>query len=175
MTRRNTSPAAEYVSVDQLKPWAKNPRKNDPSVQGIMDSIKRFGFGAPLLARKANGEVIAGHTRLKAAIRLGMSEVPVRYLDLSETEAHALALADNKLTEITEWNNAALSDVFQELFDAGADVNALGWLPDEINVLLDEIDPTPLGEEEVRPLDQKKPKICACPHCGATFDVNAQG
>ena len=92
-TPRSDNSAAEYVPVADLRPWVKNPRKNDPAVKAVADSIRRFGFGAPLLARRENGEVIAGHTRLKAAIKLGLTEVPVRYLDLSESEAHALALA----------------------------------------------------------------------------------
>jgi hypothetical protein len=63
--------AAEYVPVEALRPWVKNPRRNDPAVAAVTDSIKRFGFGAPILARRENGEVIAGHTRLKAAVQPG--------------------------------------------------------------------------------------------------------
>jgi len=88
--------AAVWVPVEQLKPWAQNPRKNDAAVATVVESIRRFGFGAPLLARKADGELIAGHTRLKAALKLGLPKVPVRYLDLDPTDAHLLALADNK-------------------------------------------------------------------------------
>ena len=73
-----------------------------------MESIKRFGFAAPILARKADGEVIAGHTRLLAAEALGMERVPVRYLDLDPGEAHMLAIADNRLTEKSEWDNELL-------------------------------------------------------------------
>ena len=93
--------AAVWVPIAELHPWGQNPRLNEPAVAKVADSIKRFGFGAPLLARP-NGELIAGHTRLKAAISLGLDRVPVRFLDLDPADARLMALADNKLAEIAE-------------------------------------------------------------------------
>lgn len=122
-----------FVDVKALTPWAKNPRKNDPAVKTVADSIKRFGFGAPLLARQANGEIIAGHTRLKAAIKLGLTEVPVRYLDLTESEAHALALADNKVGELAEWDAGGLTALLR---DMGDDASGLGWDDAALSALL---------------------------------------
>lgn len=135
-TPRSDNSAAEYVPVADLRPWVKNPRKNDSAVKAVADSIRRFGFGAPLLARRENGEIIAGHTRLKAAVKLGLAEVPVRYLDLSESEAHALALADNKVGELAEWDDAALAEVLRGLADADASMEALGFTDDEIKALI---------------------------------------
>lgn len=126
--------AAEWVKPSALKPWPQNPTKDDPaSVRRVADSIKRFGFGAPLVARRANGEVIAGHTRLRAAKQLGLELVPVRYLDISEKDAHVLALADNRLAELTQRNNAELAEQLKELDPSdqllagytGGDVQAL--------------------------------------------------
>jgi ParB-like chromosome segregation protein Spo0J len=117
--------AAEWVDIRKLKPWVKNPRKNDHVVDKIADSIKRFGFGAPLVARKENGELIAGHTRLKAAIKLGLKEVPVRYLDISEKDAHLLALADNRLGEFAEWDVVMIRDILQNTM--ASDVDLLGF------------------------------------------------
>lgn len=108
-------PAAEWVAVEDLKPWVDNPRKNDKAVAQLARSIKRFGFGNPVLARRANGEVIAGHTRLKAAIRLGLKMVPVRYLDLDPADAHLLALADNKVGELADWDDDKLAAVLHQL------------------------------------------------------------
>src|SRR5579871_4190904 len=110
-----TEAAAEWIPVGELVPWLGNPRRNDAAVKQVADSIKRFGFGAPLLARKANGELIAGHTRLKAALLLGIPRVPVRYLDLDPADAHLLALADNKLGEIAEWDDEKLAAILIEL------------------------------------------------------------
>lgn len=62
--------AAEWISPTKLKPWRGNPRHNDATVDRVCESIRRWGFGAPLVARRENKELIAGHTRLKAAKRL---------------------------------------------------------------------------------------------------------
>lgn len=128
--------AAVWVAIADLKPWDRNPRLNEPAVAKVADSIKRFGFGAPLLARP-NGELIAGHTRLKAAIKLGLDRVPVRYLDLDPAEAKLLALADNKLAEIAEWDEALLAEILKE-FDP-ADAALAGFDAKEVADLLAEI------------------------------------
>ena len=106
--------AAVWVATADLRPWDLNPRLNEPAVAKVAESIKRFGFASPLLARP-NGELIAGHTRLKAAIKLGLDRVPVRYLDLDPADARLLALADNKLAEIAEWDDALLADILKDL------------------------------------------------------------
>src|ERR1019366_4100690 len=116
-----TKPAAEWVEIDALIPWVKNPRNNDPAVDKVAASIEEFGFGAPLIVRRENGEVIGGHTRLKAAIKIGITHVPVRYMDLTEKQAHALALADNKLGEVAEWDDKMLANVFMELAQDGVE------------------------------------------------------
>src|SRR5437868_6061514 len=74
--------AAVWVQLDELKPWKENPRHNQLAVQKVAASITRFGFGAPLLARTADKQIIAGHTRFLAAKALGLRVVPVRFLDL---------------------------------------------------------------------------------------------
>ncbi len=118
-------PAAIYVPLEKLKPWAKNPRKNDHVVDELAAGMRRFGFGAPLIARQENGEIIAGHTRLKAAIKLKLTHVPVRYMDLSEQEAHLLALADNRLGEKAAWDDGALLELLQSF--APGDRGVAGW------------------------------------------------
>jgi ParB family transcriptional regulator, chromosome partitioning protein len=116
--------AAEWVAPSDLKPWAKNPRDNEVAVAKVAASIKRFGFGAPIVARK-NGEIIAGHTRWKAAQVLGLDRVPVRYMDLDERQAHLLALADNKLGELADWNERGLLDILGEYSLEESDMS--GW------------------------------------------------
>jgi site-specific DNA-methyltransferase (adenine-specific) len=126
-------PAAVYVETRHLKEWVRNPRENDDAIPRVMESIKEFGFGAPIIARRANGEVIAGHTRLKAAIKLGLKTVPVRYLDLTEKKAHQLALADNKLGEIATWNDAELLRI---LGDYAPDERLIaGWGEEDMKAL----------------------------------------
>lgn len=140
--------AAVWVSPAELKAWAKNPRRNDHAVPAVMDSIKRFGFASPIIARPG-GEVIAGHTRLKAALQLRMAEVPVRYMDLDDDEAHALALADNRLSELADWDDDGLAEVLRELQAEEVDLGGLGWDDDELAGLMD-AEPLELdGEDEV--------------------------
>ncbi len=130
--------AAIWVERTALHAWDKNPRKNEKAIPKVMESIKRFGFGSPILARK-NGEIIAGHTRWAAAEALGLDRVPVRYLDLDPAEAHLLALADNKLGEVADWDTAALlGELGQHGLDAAdvagfdqAELDRLGSLLDK--------------------------------------------
>ena len=166
--------AAEWVAVDALSAWKDNPRDNEAAIDRVAASIKRFGFGAPIVARRQGLEVIAGHTRLAAAIRLGLEQVPVRLLDLSETEAHALALADNKLSELAEWDDAKLNAVLRELSAADVDVASLGWSETEMSAMLDDIcvDDVKWKEfDEGVGDDAPAGKQTKCPHCGETFDA----
>lgn len=135
---RDAEPAAVWVPRSALRPWADNPRKNDGAVAAVMASIKRFGFGAPILARKADGEVIAGHTRLKAAEALGLDTVPVRYVDLDPAEAHLLALADNKLNEKAEWDGIKVAEILSGYGLDDAEI--AGWGKEELDRLGGAID-----------------------------------
>jgi DNA modification methylase len=133
----SSEPAAAWIPINKLRPWKDNPRKNDPAVDTVAESIKRFGFGAPIIARLADGEVIAGHTRLKAAIKLGLQEVPVRFLDLDPADAHLLALADNKTSQIAEWDDDALARILAELRAKEVDLLAgTGFGEAEIDALI---------------------------------------
>lgn len=130
--------AAEYVPIATLVPWPGNPRANAKAVDKVAESIRRFGFAAPIVARLANRQVIAGHTRLLAARKLGLEQVPVRFLDLDEQQAHALSLADNRTGEIAEWNDEALAEVLRDLQAQEVDIAGLGWNEKELASLLGE-------------------------------------
>jgi ParB-like chromosome segregation protein Spo0J len=137
-----SDPAAVYVELSKLKPWDANPRRNKEAIHRVADSIRRWGFGAPIVARKENGEIIAGHTRYLAAKLLGLKTIPVRYLDINEKQAHLLALADNKLGEIAEWDDARLGEI---LSDASfGDALFAGWDGDELGKMAANI----IGEHE---------------------------
>jgi site-specific DNA-methyltransferase (adenine-specific) len=132
-------PAAEWVATASLRPWKDNPRANDDAVGAVAESIRRFGFGAPILARRANSEIIAGHTRWKAAQKLGLDRVPVRFLDLDPVNAHLLALADNRLAEEASWDDAMLAAVLADLKAQQADLAATGFSDEEIARLLSDL------------------------------------
>jgi len=136
-TADNTEAAAEWVEIDALREWKDNPRKNDGEpVRKVVESIKRFGFGAPIIARKANGEIIAGHTRFKAAKELGLHRVPVRFLDLDPADAHLLALADNRLNEEAAWDSEKLAAILSLMQAEGVEVEASGFGAGELDVIM---------------------------------------
>lgn len=129
--------AATWEDIDSLRPWDKNPRKNDGEpVDRVAKSIERFGFASPIVARAQDRRIIAGHTRWKAARKLGMTQVPVRFVPLDEDQAAAFALADNRLTEITPWDDEGLAEVLRELEAANFDLDGLGWSAEELEEML---------------------------------------
>lgn len=97
------------IKIAELKPYKNNPRKNDGAVDSVAASIREFGFRVPIIVT-ADLEIIAGHTRLKAAKKLGMASVPcIKASDLSPEQIKAFRLADNKVSELAEWDFSALS------------------------------------------------------------------
>lgn len=105
------------VSMDQLKPYEKNPRKNDMSVDYVAESIAQFGFKVPILIDK-NNIIIAGHTRYKAAKKLGFKTVPCIVADdLTEEQVKAFRLVDNKVSENSEWDLDLLELELDSIFD----------------------------------------------------------
>ena len=101
----------------ELIPYDKNPRNNDPAVNAVMRSIEEFGFKVPIVIDKDN-VVVAGHTRLRAAKKLHMSEVPcVVADDLDDEQIRAFRLADNKTAELAEWDFDLLDEEIQNIFD----------------------------------------------------------
>jgi len=126
----NAEAAAEWVAIDAIHAWKDNPRKNGKAIGEVAKSIRRFGFGAPILARR-NGEIIAGHTRWEAAKKLGLDRVPVRFLDLDPAEAHLLALADNKLGEVADWDDERLAAIVNLMQSEGVDVTTGTGFDDE--------------------------------------------
>lgn len=144
--------AAEWVPIGALTPWRDNPRQNDQAVNAVADSIKRFGFASPIIARM-DGEVIAGHTRLKAAQALGLDRVPVRYMDLDPADAKLLALADNRVGEIADWDDDRLSDILNELHAEGVDIDGIGWSAEELAEIMALGAEMPEEEGEIPELD----------------------
>lgn len=154
--------AAVWEKIQELVPWDQNPRHNQGAIQSVVDSIKRFGFGAPIIARREDKMVIAGHTRLEAAKLIGLDRVPVRYLDLDPADAKMLALADNKIGEKAQWDNDTLAEILLELDEQRSDLSVLGWSQDELDILMD--NPLHIEMDESDPQLLKEPKLC--PHCG---------
>ena len=128
----------EYVDIDSLVEWEHNPRINTEAISKVARSIERFGFASPIIAREEDKMVIAGHTRIAAARSLGLQTVPVRFMKLNRTEAELLAIADNKLGEISDWDEDMLKDILSALPEN--DLDDIGFSQNELDSLLENID-----------------------------------
>lgn len=134
--------------IDEIKPYEKNPRKNDSAVDYVAKSIKEFGFKVPIVIDK-DGIIIAGHTRYKASKKLGLKEVPCIVADdLTEEQVKAFRLADNKVSEKSKWNDKLLEEELSDIFnidmeDFGFDLGIDDEVEEDGEVEFTEI----LGEE----------------------------
>lgn len=127
----------EMMKVSDLRPYVNNPRKNDKAVDAVAASIREFGFKVPITV-DSDGLIATGHTRLKAAIKLGMTEVPVIVLnDLTADQVRAFRLADNKVGEIAEWDFEALAI---ELRDIQMDMSQFDFEMSEAQIQVEEDD-----------------------------------
>ena len=161
--------AAVGETISALKVWDQNPRDNSKAIQSVADSIQRFGFAAPIVARKADGMIIAGHTRLAAAKQLQLETVPVRYLDISLEDAKRLALADNKLGEIADWDDEMLAQIISDFRAEDLDLDGLGWNEDELDALSFINFAPALPEETHEEETENEAEIHTCPHCGGVL------
>ena len=127
----------ETWPIDRLIPYDKNPRLNDDAVEAVARSIQEFGFRQPIVVDE-ECVIIIGHTRLKAARKLGLTEVPVHVArGLYPEKIKALRIADNKTAEIAEWNLELLPIELAELQGMDFDLGLLGFDQDELAKLLD--------------------------------------
>ena len=146
----------ENWKIERVKPYDKNPRKNDQAVDSVVKSLQEFGFRQPLVVDK-NGVLIVGHTRLKAAVKLGMKEVPVHVADLDPVKAKAYRLADNQTASLADWDFSMLSLELGELKDMDFDMSGF-----EFDLPVYEVpeDNKEIDEEQMS--DTKN----ECPSCG---------
>jgi DNA modification methylase len=127
----------ERWKLERVKPYDRNPRNNDQAVDAVAESIRTFGFRQPLVV-DADGVIVVGHTRYKAALKLGLEQVPVHVAkDLTPEEAKAYRLADNRVGEIAEWNLELLPIEIAELQGLDFNLELLGFDSDELAKLLD--------------------------------------
>ena len=127
------------MMVKDLIPYEKNPRFNDDAVEYVANSIKEFGFKVPIIVDKKN-VIVAGHTRYKASLELGLKEVPCIVADdLSEEQIKAFRLADNKVSEKAEWDLDLLGE---ELEDLDIDMSEFGF-----EAIEEQIEKAPMNAE----------------------------
>jgi len=147
----------ETWPIGKLIEYARNPRKNDHAVDRVAAAIREFGFRVPVVA-KSDGTVVDGHLRLKAAKKLGLTEVPVVLADdMTDLQIKAFRLSVNKMAEFAEWDNELLVLEFDELTEAGFDTLLTGFTQDEIDALTPEQIPEGLTDEDAVPEVQAEP------------------
>lgn len=128
----------ETIDIERVIPYARNPRKNAGAVDKVAASLREFGFRQPIVVDE-NYTVIVGHTRLLAAKKLGMSEVPVHIAQgLSDAQVQAYRIADNRTNEEAEWDIDLLKVEFKDLQDQGCDLSLTAFSEDELQKFLTE-------------------------------------
>ena len=129
----------EMLNPSELIPYKNNPRKNENAIDKVATSISKYGFKQPIVIDK-NNMIIVGHTRWKAALKMGLKEVPVlKADDLTPAQAKAYRIADNKTNEFAEWDWEGLDIELDELKELDLDIDWLefskgkyiGWNPEK--------------------------------------------
>ena len=119
--------------ISRFVPYARNPRKNDSAVDRMVSSIAEFGFKIPVLAR-GDGEVVDGHLRLKAAVRLGLTEIPVILCDeWTPAQVKAFRLMVNRSVTWAEWDADLLGLELLELKELDYDLGLTGFDSNELD------------------------------------------
>ncbi|HRS72261.1 MAG TPA: DNA modification methylase [Anaerohalosphaeraceae bacterium] len=128
----------ELRSIETIKPYENNPRVNDKAVDAVMASLQEFGFRQPIVIDK-DGIIIVGHTRYKAAQKLGLEKVPVHVAkDLTESQIKAYRIADNQTATIADWNYELLPIELKDLQGMDFDLDLLGFSEEELGKILEQ-------------------------------------
>lgn len=179
--------------LNEIKPYFKNPRVNDKTVEQLMKIIPVVGFNVPIVIDK-NGIIVKGHARYKTAFKLGMTEVPCVVTNADEEAIKLDRISDNKVSELSEWLSEGLEHELDTL-DIGFDdilegINLKQKIKDEPIIfeshqLSDEIEgenafknlEQQITEEEIKQYNKpqmpqtKKYVECICPHCKEKFYI----
>lgn len=147
------------TKIDEIKPYDRNPRIiPQAAVDAVAKSIQAFGFRQPIVV-DGNGVILAGHTRYRAALQLGLSEVPVVWqTDISAIQAQGYRIADNKTAELSAWDRDALDTEVRDIAaQCDTDLDALGLADWELERILHE---TTIDESPRRDLSDCDSRAC---------------
>ena len=146
----------EMKPLDTITPYDANPRRNEAAVGAVAESIKRFGFRQPIVV-DAEGVIVCGHTRWKAARSLGLDKAPVHVAaDLTPEQARAYRVADNRTAELSEWDEVLLPGELAALPEM--DWTALGFDDRELQRLLDPLASQGLSDPDAVPEPPSEPR-----------------
>lgn len=172
----------EIRDIATVRPYDRNPRDNDAAVDAVAGSIRQFGFRQPIVVDEG-GVIICGHTRYKAAQKLGLKQVPVHVAkDLSPDQVKAYRIADNKTAELAEWNMELLPTELKDLQAADFDLSLLGFDADELAKMLNPDGTQGLTDPDEVPAPPEEPitkpgdlwllgAYTTCPDCGEVNEL----
>lgn len=141
----------QYCNPEELIPYEKNPRDNRAALDAIELSIEEYGFTNPILVNEEK-VILAGHTRREAAILAGLEKVPYIVVDgLTEAQQKAYRLADNKLSELSIWDEGLLKEELEDLLDEDYDISLTGFSDVDLTDLLKD-------EEDLEDIEPEEPK-----------------
>src|SRR5665213_2015228 len=126
----------ELRPIESIRPYANNPRLNDAAVDAVAASLRAYGFRQPIVVDE-EGVIIVGHTRYKAAVKLGMETVPVHVaVGLSPAQTKAYRIADNQTAALSQWDDDKLPLELADLQGMDFDLNLTGFSAEELQRLL---------------------------------------
>lgn len=147
----------QTVGIDEVIPYAKNPRKNDAAVDKVAGSLKEFGWRQPIVV-DAEMVVIAGHTRLAAARKLKLDQVPIHIAtDLTANQIKAYRIADNRVSQEAKWDEDLLALELADLDLENYDLSKTGFNDDELSALMAEAITEGLVDEDQVPPEPETP------------------
>jgi site-specific DNA-methyltransferase (adenine-specific) len=171
----------QTLPLDDIKPYWRNPRKNEGAVEAVKQSITDYGFNQPIIL-DVKKVIIAGHTRYKALMELGWKEAPCVVIDLPPAKAKEYRIADNKTSELSEWDMDALIPELREIDKVASmqvffpDLDLKGLLEDTATVAsvttaqVEKAEASLNGQfEEKSATVQGQYVEILCPHCAEAF------
>jgi len=152
----------ELRKLSEIKPYPNNPRQNDSTVDAVAASIREFGFRQPIVV-DGDGVIIVGHTRYKAALKLGLEKVPVHVVkDLTPEQIKAYRIADNQTASLATWDYDLLSVELATLKEEDFDLQLLGFNSDMLELLLEKDKEETAAEQTNRGLQSLWQVIIEC-------------
>ena len=171
------------IALTQIKPYWRNARKNEKTVEAVKQSIKDYGFNQPLVI-DTNNVIITGHARFKALMQLGYTEAPCVVLDISDAKAKEYRIADNKTHEMTIWDNEELVVELREIGNFESmqnyfqNIDLSSWLDDSVGFNLnpmtaEKVDKVQTNLEERFNAERTTEDTVdvMCPHCYEEFEI----
>jgi ParB-like chromosome segregation protein Spo0J len=173
----------ELRDIGSIRPYENNPRLNDDAVDAVAASLEQFGFRQPIVV-DGDGVIVCGHTRYKAAVKLGLAKVPVHVArDLTPEQVRGYRIADNKTSELSDWDYDILPIELSELQDGGFDLESIGFDEDELAKLLNTEPTEGLTDDDAVPEPPAEPitqpgdlwllgAYWECENCGKRYEYD---